>query len=313
MAFLGGLLGGLFGGGQKNVQQGEWDWLGLGGDILNAVYGVKGQVDLKKAFEQNREQNEKRYQEGLDLYGQQRNLANQQLNRAGDVLHGDIGRTWQDYMQVINSIKGNYQPILQRAGRNANQVHKGYEQAIGDVQNVGQEAARRINESGAQNLASGRARLTSRGLGNTTIGAQLDRANRQDTQRNLMDLDERVAGLRGDLRARQTDATAQARGQTNALMERRAGALSDTWTREAQAVQQQRNRLTDFMQMRPQFQANLLGQEAGFRERRTDAFNLPMYLQLMQQSSAARGGGSGGNNPLSQILGMIPSIFGLFQ
>lgn len=296
---IAGTLRGLFGGGGgSSDNQGLNDALDVFGSLLGAIYGVQGQADLKKAFEENRKENEKRYSQGLGLFDEARTIGHDQLNYAGQELQRNIGEASSGYNPVIDSIKGNYAPILK-------QLRGGYASAINDVQNVGREAGRRITETGAQQQSAGLAGLQSRGLGGTTIAPQFQMAVQRDTNRARADLDERIAGLRSGIRERGANAVA-------GVQENRAGMLAGARTGAARAGETARRDWTDFLRFRPVFESGLAQDKAGFIERRQDVFNLPLYLQMLQGSQAA-GGGGGGSNPISRALGFIPQIFGIFN
>jgi hypothetical protein len=90
-----------------------------------------------------------------------------------------------------------YNNLLTSISGLGNQVTGGggtYQQALGLLDNAGQAATTRIGQGVQQQTAANQQNLTSRGLGNTTIGVNLDQQARQQGEQAQQTSDEAVAG-----------------------------------------------------------------------------------------------------------------------
>lgn len=124
----------------------------------------------------------------------QQNLAQSQLNQAGQYL------------------------------QNNNQAVMGdYARARGEINSVGQQAQSDIGRRGAQQQAGVMQGLQARGLGNTSILQNAQRGVASDTARNYQGLNESLAGLRGGLAERQGGMRNQLGQQMGDFMRYRTG------------------------------------------------------------------------------------------
>lgn len=89
------------------------------------------------------------------------------------------------------------QEAMSRLG--TKQLLGGYDQARKEASRLGRGAKRTALEREQQLGGSLSQGLASRGLGSTTVGANLSRGLASDTMRSLADIDEGLAGLFGDL------------------------------------------------------------------------------------------------------------------
>jgi hypothetical protein len=104
-------------------------------------------------------------------------------------------QTSQDQANQANVKR--YNDLLQSIQNTSSQVTGAggtYSQAMGLMDTLGQTAATRIGQETEQNLAANQQNLTSRGLGNTTVGVNLDQQSRQQGEQALQASQESIAG-----------------------------------------------------------------------------------------------------------------------
>lgn len=153
---------------------------------------------------------------GAGLYGanQQKKAANKanQMNWAAlsEVL-GTLGwwnsPTFQkdDWAYPIDTVFGRATQSFDKAKQYLNtgsqKLLAGYQNAAKEINQAGAGAQRAIMQGGQQSLAQGRMGLSQAGLMNSSLGAQLARANRSDTSQQITQLAGQLAPLRAQAQA----------------------------------------------------------------------------------------------------------------
>jgi hypothetical protein len=109
-------------------------------------------------------------------------------------------------------------PYLQQA---LGDIEGGYNKGLAEVYGIGQEARQRTLDREKGLIGASRQALQSRGLGSTTVGANLERGISYDTNLALGQIDDQLAQLRSGLQVGKGSAMAGARGNLfQALMGR---------------------------------------------------------------------------------------------
>lgn len=300
----------------SQIASGEWDWLfGQGqtdGGIIDLLLGegasdqgaARNIVDIlgpigefianRRAVDQARASqeaanraNEERYQQVLGLLGQAQDLTAGQFNQTGEVLRG-----------LREGATNQLNETGQVVARGRDIVRSGFDRARNEVNTLGMSAARDIRDRGTRAAAETTSSLQSRGIGNTSVLDSARRAVHGDTERNLGDLNERMAGLRAGIQERGTLAEAGANRDLASFMLNRTGIETGLGSE-----------LARFMERRTQAETGLLERRGGAIERRSDLSNNLAIADLLAraQGSSRSGGGGGG---LGGILGAVGSIAG---
>lgn len=139
------------------------------------------------------------------------------------------------------------------------EIAQGYDQARSEIEQVGQGALQDIGRREGENLASDEQDAVGRGIYSTTVLDALKQRTRESAGRERRDVNESIAGLRGGLQERRTGALADA-----------DAALTGTQAARAQSNQAGRLRYADVLQSRQSALDQVLGDRAGFVERRLD-------------------------------------------
>ena len=203
---------------------------------LSGVWNpTTGQFDLNAVLRQ------------LQQSQDQANTAN--VQRYNDLLQG-IADTGQQ-------VGGTYDQARSQLSELGGQVGGTYDQAYGLMEGLGQAGATRIGQGVEQQIAGNQQSLISRGLGNTTIGVNVDQQARQQGEQQLQALYEGVAREKAG------------------VLQNQAGAQLNLGQMGQQGFQSQASNQVQLGQMQSQ----------GIQSLTQQAPNMQLYAEMIKQAS----------------------------
>jgi len=161
----------------------------LAASIISGIQGNAIKGSMEDAIAQANAANEARFEQALNLSQGSRAAAGDQFSQAEEFLRNSLGRTNQLYGKARESIG-----------------------------TLGAEARRGALERGEQREAADLASARARGLGNTTVVDATQNRSREQTDRNLRDIDERLGAVQSGLLERQAQQIGQQRGDVADFM-----------------------------------------------------------------------------------------------
>lgn len=159
---------------------------------------------------------------GLSAFGGHKGIAGM-LGKQKDPGKAQLAQILAQYRLMQGQQRSIFASAQQQQQKGLRAVEGGYKNALATIGNTGYQAKQNVLGREQQNLGSMRAGLESSGLQDTTLGANLSRAVYRDTNRDLSQIDEMLAGMRSSLEAQRGMAQAGQYGALAGLLQGQSG------------------------------------------------------------------------------------------